>query len=530
MFKKSFQILLLSFLIFSCNKKKSESKINNDDLVKTTGSNYVVRPIDSLNLEKMPDSIALYYSKLNNYEIWYDDENRNDLLNEIKYCFKEGLNPDDYSFKEIIALENKRNTMKDSEIINYDIVLTNTFKKLATHLHKGKLNPKELYSDWDLPKKEIALSPILENAIKEKTVASAFKKIKPQHYIYKQIKKSLLVLEQFPDYNFKKIEIDKKIEINDTVDAIIPIKKRLAYWKDYISKDSIITPVYDTLTYKAVKRFQTRHGLKPDGVIGQGTIKALNYTKSERREQIYANLERWKWFPADFGTEYLLADLPNYKLVYVKNNDTIATHRIVIGTPKRKTPILSSKMSNFVFNPTWTVPPTIIKEDLTPSAKKNLDYFSRTRITIYDSSGQVVEPDSWNPEISKSYRYVQAPSYNNSLGLVKLNFPNRHAVYLHDTNHRDYFVREYRALSSGCVRIENPLSLTEKILKNENEKWNKAEIDSIINKKNTKIVSVKNNVNIYLLYWTNWLSKDNKLQFRNDIYNLDKDLYAALRN
>lgn len=530
MLKKLLQIFLLSFLLFSCNKKKIEPNNNNDDLVKTTGSDYVVRPIDSLSLKKMSDSIALYYFKLKNYEIWYDDENRNDLLNEIKYCYKDGLNPDDYSFEEIIALENKRNTMKDDEIIDYDILLTKTFKKIATHLYKGKLDPKKLYSDWDLSKPEIALSPILEEAIKEKTVASAFKKLKPQHYTYKQIKKSLLLLDKYPDYNFKKIEIDKKIEINDTVDVIVPIKKRLAYWKDYSSNDSIVTPIYDTLTFKAIKRFQSRHGLKPDGVIGQGTVKALNFTKKERIEQIYANLERWKWFPADFGNEYLLANLPDFDLVYVKENDTIATHRIVIGTPKRKTPILSSKMSNFVFNPTWTVPPTIIKEDLTPSAKRNIEYFSRTRITIYDKSGQVVEPNSWNPENSKSYRYVQAPSYNNSLGLVKLNFPNRHAVYLHDTNHRDYFVREYRALSSGCVRVENPLSLTEKILKNEGEKWNKAEIDSIIKKKNTKIVSVKNNINVYLLYWTNWLSKDNKLQFRNDVYNLDKDLYAALRN
>ena len=347
--------------------------------------------------------------------------------------------------------------------------------------------------------------------------------------MYAKIKESLVVIEQFPDYTFDKTEVKDKIQLHDTINEIIAIKKKLAYWNDYTRKDIITTAIYDTITYLAVKKFQSRHGLKADGVIGKGTIQALNYTKEERKQQIIANLERWKWFPIDFGNEYLMVNLPNYNIVYVKKNDTIATHNIVVGTPKRNTPVLISKLSNLVFNPTWTVPPTIIKEDLTPSAKKNLEYFKKTRLTIYDSTGQVVTPEEWNSDASKSYRYVQVSGYNNSLGLVKFNFPNRHTVYLHDTNHRDYFSREYRALSSGCVRVENPLLLAEKILFNEDEGWTSEEIDSIINKKNIKTVPIKNTINVYLLYWTNWLNKDG-LQFREDIYHLDKKLYAALRN
>ena len=217
-------------------------------------------------------------------------------------------------------------------------------------------------------------------------------------------------------------------------------------------------------------------------------------------------------------------------LNYVVDNDTVATHKTVVGTAKRKTPILTSKLSNFVFNPTWTIPPTIIKEDLTPSASKNRNYFPSRKLTIYNNKGQEVSPYAWNPARANSYRYVQKPGYNNSLGLVKFNFPNNHLVYLHDTNHRDYFAKNFRSLSSGCVRVENPLILAKQILVKENaKKWESSEIDSIIKREKTKTVSVKNTVNIYIFYWTSWL-ENNQLQFRDDIYNLDKELFEKLRS
>lgn len=528
MTKKILTILFSMLLLVGC-KNNSVKETIDDSLIKNNLTKEIVRPLLAEHIETLKDSIKLYYSKLNNLEIWYNKENRTDLINEIKNCYEDGLDPKDYNLDAILILEKKRDSLDDENIIKYDILLTESFQKIALHLHKGKLNPKSIYSDWDLKPKSITLSSYLEKAIKNKKVASTFNEIKPQHFIYKKIKESLARIDKYPKYKFEENQIKDKIELNDSTKEIITIKKKLAYWKDYTRKDSVTTAIYDKVTFNAVKKFQSRHGLKSDGVIGRGTIKALNFSKEHRKQQIIANLERWKWFPADFGEEYLLVNLPNYNIVYVAKNDTIAEHNIVVGTPKRKTPILESKLSNLVFNPTWTVPPTIIKEDLTPSAKKSIDYFSRTRMTIYDSTGNVVTPQEWDPENSKSYRYVQVSGYNNSLGLVKFNFPNRHSVYLHDTNHRDFFSREYRALSSGCVRVENPLLLAEKILHNEDEGWETKEIDSLISKKNIKTVPIKNSINVYIFYWTNWYTKEG-LQFREDIYNLDQKLYASLRN
>ncbi|AWM14062.1 peptidoglycan-binding protein [Flavobacterium sediminis] len=527
---KNYFLYVSVFIVLSCNKNNTLATSEDDALLKDQETEEIARPIPETLLEHKSDSIRLYYHLFRNKEIWYNSINRKALLSEIENCGKDGLFSKDYEFAKLSELEKKHSELNDDESIAYDFLLTEMFEKLAHHLHGGKLNPKKIYDDWDLNPKKIALSKRLEKAIMEKQVSQLFDSLKPQHYVYSTIKKSLVLLNAFPDTDFKKIQLAKKIELNDTIDVMINIKKRLAYWNDYKPKDSIITAVYDSITYLAVKKFQNRHGLIPDGVIGNGTIKALNYSKSERREQIFANLERWKWFPDDFGSDYLIANLPEYKIYYIVNKDTISVHNIVVGKPSRKTPVLTSKLSNFVFNPTWTVPPTIIKEDLTPSASKNREYFERNRITIFNKSGEVIAPSDWNPEKAKTFRYVQTSGYNNSLGLVKFNFPNRHLVYLHDTNHRDYFSRETRALSSGCVRIEKPLDLAEMILKKEDaKKWNRTEIDSILSKKNSRIVNLNSTVNVFFLYWTNW-SKSNQLYFCNDMYGYDKKLFELLRN
>ncbi len=527
---KIITLLLSIFLFISCKKEEKVIAFDNT-IIKDTVHNVIIRPIDPELLTDKSDSMKLYYQKFNFHEIWYLDTNRKDLIDAIKSCYLEGLNPMDYSLEFIENLEKKRKELSDKDIVKYDILLTESFEKLALHLYKGKLNPKELYNDWDLQPKNIALSPLLLPAITDEKVASIFNTIKPNHLVYQLLKKSLLELEKFPNITFSKILASKdKIQVNDTLAEIVKIKKRLSYWNDFKNRDSVFTWTYDTITFKAVKRFQKRHGLLEDGIIGRGTLSALNTTKNERREQILANLERWRWYPNDLGRQYLIANLPEYMLNYVVDNDTIASHRIVVGTLKRKTPILTSKLSNFVFNPTWTIPPTIIKEDLTPSASKNRNYFPSRRLTIYDNKGKEISPYEWNPARANSYRYVQKPGYNNSLGLVKFNFPNGHLVYLHDTNHRDYFVRNNRALSSGCVRVENPLVLAKQILVKENEKkWSTTEIDSIIKQEKTKTVSVKDTVNIYIFYWTSWLENE-QLQFRPDIYELDKALFKKLRD
>lgn len=555
----------------SCKNSKKEVFEESDDYFDTVRKVTVHAMPEDLLADKS-DSIRSYYRLFENHEIWVDRENREDLISQIEKTKLEGLNPEEYNINKIYQIELRTDSLQLEEKLAYDILLTQTFEKLCNHYYRGKLRPSEVYENWDLFEKKLSIAKLLKDAIDSKKIAATIKNLLPKNPTYISLKEALVTIDKLPNSQFDSLQKNLKIKFNDNLEVVKEIKRRLVYWKDLKQADTLYTKKYDVKMLEAVKKFQARHGLLADGVIGGGTIKALNYNKETRKSQILANLERWRWYSRNLGEQYILINLPNYELNYVKEGDTLATHKIVCGRPVRRTPILSSKLSNFVFNPTWTVPPTIIKEDLSVEAAANRNYFSRNRITIYKGENTIISPSNWDPEKAESYRYVQTPGYNNSLGVVKFNFPNHYSVYLHDTNHRDFFDFTYRALSSGCVRVQYPVVLAKKILQDQdNGRWKSLDvirkeraekeaklklsknykplkltpeqvaekqkmlaeemdaIDEVIANKETYYIKVKQPIYIHQLYWTSWSDK-NGLQFRDDIYNLDEILYTKLRN
>lgn len=473
------------------------------------------------------ETLKQFYTSSENKTVWGNLKKRQYVLSQLEKSEELGLNPEDYKAARLEQLEKRIGKLNDADLATYDILLTYNFEKYLEHLYKGKLDPKKLYTDWDLDEKTFDVNSVLINAFNKNKLDSIVENVQPKSIVYKQLLKSLEIINSFPDEDIATIESLKKITLNDTNNAVINIKKKLLFWKDMTGKDSL-TDKYDQKTFESVKKFQERHGLADDGVIGPGTISALNYSKERRKQQIIANLERWRWYPAELAENYFIINIPDYSLNVVENQDTTLVRNIVVGTSKRKTPIITSVLKTVVFNPTWTVPPTILKEDVVPAMKRNRNYLAKKNITIYDTSGNVVEPHAWNENKPNNYRYVQSPGYNNSLGLMKILFPNHHSVYLHDTNHRNYFERNNRSLSSGCVRVENPLELAEHIL-DDPERFSKEKIDTIIASKKTMSFKITKKYSLYQWYWTAW-SKKNQLIFRADIYNLDSDLYAKLRD
>ena len=473
------------------------------------------------------ETLKQFYNSSENKTVWGNLKKRNYILSQLEKSDELGLNPEDYKVSKLKKFESKIGSLSDSDLAAYDVLLTYNFEKYLNHLYKGKLDPKKIYTDWDLDEKTFDVNNVLIKAFNKDKLDSIVDNIQPKSQTYKQLLQALKIIKTFPDDEIKNIQSLEKITLNDTNSALINIKKRLLFWNDISGKDSV-TNIYNQKTFESVKKFQERHGLAPEGVIGQRNINALNYSKEKRRQQIIVNLERWRWFPTDLAEEYFIINIPNYSLDVVENQDTILSRNIVVGTSKRKTPIITSVLKTVVFNPTWTVPPTILKEDVVPAMKRNRNYLANKSITIYDTAGNKVEPTAWNENKPNNYRYIQSPGYNNSLGLMKILFPNRHSVYLHDTNHRNYFGRNNRSLSSGCIRVENPLELAEHIL-DDSEKFSKEKIDTIIASKKTTSARITKKYALYQWYWTAW-SKKNQLIFRADIYNLDSDLYAKLRN
>ncbi len=523
-----FFILFLIFNIFSCEKEvtKKEATLNSSTPIPAIQPEAKTFLVDSALVQSFNNKLLNELYKSIDYKIiWLSEENRKIILEELYNSEDEGLNPADYNVNKLRKFEKKITSLNNQEMANYDILLSLSFQKYISHLTNGRLNPRELYKNWDLKENKIDINKTIANLLNSDSLIYKIEQLKPQHLVYKKLKKALKIINTLPKDAFKRIEITKKIVQNDTNSSLIGIKKRLIYWKDLQSKDSL-TPIYDEETTQAIKKFQTRHGLAADGVIGKGTVASLNFSKKQRREQIIANLERWKWFPKEMGNEYLIINIPDYRLTLVKNQDTIRTHKVIVGRAKRKTPVLTSKLTQAIFNPTWTVPPTILREDVIPAILKNRNYLAQTNIKLFDKKGNVVPASNWRLTNANSYRYVQSPGVFNSLGMVKLTFPNRFSVYLHDTNHKEFFTKSERSLSSGCIRVDNPLELTEYLL-DDATYWNLEKITETLQSEETKQINIKKEVFIHILYWTAW-SEKNTLIFRDDIYDLDADLYDKL--
>ncbi|HKO75915.1 MAG TPA: L,D-transpeptidase family protein [Flavobacterium sp.] len=522
-----FYLFIVFAVLISC-KKEPILNLDSFKISDPTDKEGEVIEIDTLLITPFKSkSLMDFYRSRDNQTVWQSEKNRMIILETIKRCEVEGLNPSDYNISKLESLEKSFNDLDEDEQVNYDLLLTYNFEKYLTHLHCGKLNPRKLYNNWDLHIEELDTNSILNNALEKDSLICITEKFQPKALTYMKLIKALKLINEFPEDNTKPIDTAAVIRHSRTNRTIINIKKKLLYWKDLVSEDSL-TSFYDDKTFEAVKKFQTRHGLISDGVIGKSTIKALNFTKEEREHQIIVNLERWRWFSKSFAQNYVLINIPNYSLNVVESQNTTMSKRIVVGKNKRRTPVLTSVLQTVVFNPTWTVPPTILKEDMIPELIKDRNYLKNKGIGIYDSDTNEVDPKKWDENRPRGYRYIQKPGYYNALGVVKINFPNRYSVYLHDTNHRDLFERNYRSLSSGCVRIEEPLELVELLLDNP-KKYSREKMDSIIATQKTLFIGITKRYAIYQWYWTAW-SENDELIFRDDIYNLDADLYTQLRN
>ncbi|TRX39664.1 L,D-transpeptidase family protein [Flavobacterium restrictum] len=527
-----FCLFIVGCFFLGCQKEVPKTIASYENIAPKTLSKIRVTgnalPIDSLDLALFDSRILTEFYKASGYKtVWQSDTNRKIIVEQLLQSEQEGLNPKDFHVDNLQELEQKHASLTGKELVHYDILLTHNFQKYLIQVNMGKLNPTNLYTDWDLKQPHFDVNAVLSEGFATNSFNGILEKYHPKSVTYNSLIKALALINTYPVDRLKPIIVGQKLVLNDTNSSLIQIKKRLRYWNDLGGKDSL-NRVYNKKTFEAVKRFQYRHGLISDGVIGPGTVVALNFTKTQRKEQIIANLERWRWFNQEFNENYILINIPNYSLNVVEKQDTVVFRKVVVGTAKRRTPILTSALKTVVFNPTWTVPPTILKEDVVPAMMRNRNYLKNKSITIYDSNGKEVSPNQWNASKPNNYKYIQSPGMGNSLGVMKILFPNNHSVYLHDTNHRNLFGMHNRSLSSGCVRVENPLELAQQVL-NDSEKWSKQRIDSVVATKKTNYVKINKNYAIYLWYWTAW-SEKNKLYFRTDIYKLDSELYSKLRN
>lgn len=276
----------------------------------------------------------------------------------------------------------------------------------------------------------------------------------------------------------------------------------------------------------AVKRFQATNGLTPTGIVDKRTIAALNVPAQARLKQLKNGLARLREYSGSLGKKkYVVVNIPAAQIEAVENDRVAMRHTGVVGKPERKTPILTSSIHEMNFNPIWRLPPTVIQKDLIPKGRQmqaaGKDVLVKFGIDAYDGNGRKLDPEKikWNSAMPHALSYSQKPGKDNPLGFLKINFHNSHSVYMHDTPSERLFGRNFRAASSGCIRVSGIEKLAAWIL--EDQGIGLAEIEALKKSGERKDVRVKKPVPLYFVYVTAWATEDGVIQFRRDLYQRD---------
>ena len=480
-----------------------------------------------------PVLLASFYQQRDYKPLWTGKDDVKTLLGAIAGVYEDGLRPQDYHQAALAALLADTDRGNPEQAARLDLLATDALARLAIHLHYGKTDPRAFDGNWNISapiKPDDYLKLLIEVSATDDKVA-AVKQLAPHHWFYGQLKKALAAQRAYAAQGgWGTVGTGETLKPGMTDPRVPGLRARLAISGEYTGAAPTDPNLYDDTLVQAVERFQELHGIDPDGAIGKKTVSELNVTAQQRVDQLRLNLERARWVLNQLGPEFIIVNISGFHLYVMKDGVPVWDTRVVVGKTYRQTPMFKSNMRTIVLNPTWTVPPTILKQDLLPKLAKDPSYLASHNMMVTDSSGAVVDPSAinWNDARRRfPYNLVQGPGPDNALGQVKFLFPNDHAIYLHDTPHREGFSRADRAASSGCIRVENPLALAAYLLADDKD-WPKERVDQVLADGKTQSIVLKHTMPVVIMYWTAQLDRDGTMHFFPDLYDRDPPLLRAL--
>ena len=479
-------------------------------------------------------TLPVIYGEAGYQPLWRDAAKVEELIGLVLDSYDDGLMPVDYHLTPLYRLWPEVKSRPTPEnIADLDVLATDAFMLLLYHMYFGKVDPQSLETTWNFGTREISGRQAVEfvrKSIETGQLREAVNAVRPGHWMYEHGRDILRRYRQIlADGGWPAVPAGETLKPGMNDPRVVALRGRLAVTGDLVGQP-LDAESYDEPLAGAVRSFQERHRLKADAEVGPGTLAELNVPVEARIRQIQVNLERGRHVLHEIGDEDLvIVDIAGYELRYVQNRKVTWTARVQVGRPYRETPIFKSSIDHVIVNPTWTVPPTILGQDILPAVRRDPGYLAKRGLEVIDRNGQRVDPGSidWHRYTARSFPYVlrQAPGEDNALGRVKIMFPNPYLVYLHDTPSRAQFEKQDRAFSSGCIRVERPFELVERLLND--PAWDDAGLQAAVTTGETRTIRLRKPVKLLLIYWTADEDDLGRVVFKRDVYGRDGLLWQA---
>ncbi len=484
------------------------------------------------------------YTKVGFQPLWFTEGRKSTcasaVIKMLETADEEGLEPAEYApflkkLESYVGADgSKQETAAQEDLLRADILLSYVLLQYISDVRGERLSPKkidkELYLDVSKTDEPAVLLDLLQNS--PKNTCEWLEKLSPQNPEYKALKGVLkdLKSQQAQGKEEKILSDGPKLKKGNSGKRVLELREALAS-RGYNSGGA--SDVFDERLETIVKTVQKDFGLGVDGVVGQDLQGHLSKRIEDKINQVIVTLERWRWMREVLGSKYVLVNIPEFEARTYENGQHIFTMPIIVGRTYRETPVIDSEIINVIFNPTWNVPRLIAVEDkLKEVQKKGANYFTQKKIHVY-KDGFEVDPHqiNWSQVTKENFNFhlKQDPGSQNALGQIRFTIVSPFNVYLHGTPEQELFDKTKRTLSSGCIRLENPVKMAEFIF-GKDSKWSEESIKNEIDSGKTETIPLQTPVKVYIQYFTVCVDESGKARFLADVYGQDKQILGALKS
>lgn len=497
--------------------------------------------------EDAKDRLKAMYELLKYQPLWIDEKGLTDYTKTLLEMISSDITLDTNSstYKTFLTLKNVEIPTDKEGIASREFEIAKLYQSYMSHVLYGDIDWKKFLKKlhkthrngvWKVHPILATPESLLIESLRYKSLAHSFEEAKPKFPLYERM---LVALKTYQDIvargGWDALPNFENLKPGATSSVVPALRERLHAEGDYECDSNETGEVYEGCLVEAVKKFQGRHGLETEGFVGKMTRKALNESAEHKVQKLKLNLDRIKWVKRDNDRYHIYVNIPTFTMYMFDEQEIIQSMRVIVGRKGHETPVFYGRVRTIVLNPYWRIPASIIRHETIPKLKKDRNYTNKKHIEIhtgYSEHSPRVNPHkvNWHKYGRRlpPYKFMQSPGEHNALGKVKYLFPNKYAVYMHDTNERYLFVKDYRALSHGCVRLEKPFELLNRFAEIE-PNIDARKIKEILAKNKKTPYRLKNTVPVDIIYLTAVVNRDGTVVFSDDVYGYDKMQLASLK-